>query len=864
MSVIQTFVQKAIQRQLSEVGIVVWFDPHRFYCDLVGRLDLPGAQTLTYEYSFLKLRAAAEPLLGQPEAPKLLVYVPLAPEETQHALVELESAGVVMKPGGAPPACNMRPAYVARQVLLPIIGEDAAQAIEKQVDEGKLSLTDLEELAEQGAGLIKGVVPLIFGTGSPQDVALAFLSSTDHDTDLTTKEAMPELASLLHTIYDYQPATSGKPSEYRKAFVRFVMLNELLLRMPGQLPTKLTSVPVATKPAAREACAVLVRTWRNRRDISDSYMKQAAQVEAELHLKERSFELTQLQAVETFFGLEQHLVEEVTSMLIAETREEMVTFAEVHQSTFWPEQHSELQAQWALIASAGRVLLQAKKIEKALKSLPNVNAADVAKLYTQTDEPWCLLDTAHRNMERRIHQFDFDTTGTHQLLEQLIARARNSYMQAGDRLAERFVKTYATDNFSLPGVLTQRGIFEEGLKLGLPSAKIAFVWVDALRYEMGRELAATLVDEFEVTVQSAVASVPTITEIGMASLLPILNENPKIYSPAESKLAVEVQGISIRDRRDRIAFIKNHTILPTTDCRLEELLPSPKKAIRDAIKAASLVIVTSQEIDEMCEGDNVHLARRIMDDMLLELRRAFRILRDLGVKVIICTADHGYLFGEEIGADMKIDPPGGNTVDLHRRVWVGQGGTANEAYLRTPLSQFGWETDLEMAVPWNFACFKVKGGTRAYFHGGLSPQELFIPVLTIRPIKRQSIDMGIFAWRLTPGTPKISTRFYSVQISGELEGFFEAKPPKVRIEIRSGNESLAVAISASYGFTEATGDVQLRPLSEDPRKVEPNTVTMMITTEPVVKKLSVSVVLLEAETGVELSRLDGIEMAFAM
>jgi hypothetical protein len=34
---------------------------------------------------------------------------------------------------------------------------------------------------------------------------------------------------------------------------------------------------------------------------------------------------------------------------------------------------------------------------------------------------------------------------------------------------------------------------------------------------------------------------------------------------------------------------------------------------------------------------------------------------------------------------MKIDAPGGDTADLHRRVWVGVGGTAELSYLRTSL-----------------------------------------------------------------------------------------------------------------------------------------------------------------------------------
>ena len=49
-----------------------------------------------------------------------------------------------------------------------------------------------------------------------------------------------------------------------------------------------------------------------------------------------------------------------------------------------------------------------------------------------------------------------------------------------------------------------------------------------------------------------------------------------------------------------------------------------------------------------------------------------------------------------------------------------------------------------------------------------------------------------------------------------------------------------------------------------PRKIEANTVTLMITKEPEGKKATVSVVLLDAETGIELSRLNDIEMAFAI
>jgi hypothetical protein len=49
------------------------------------------------------------------------------------------------------------------------------------------------------------------------------------------------------------------------------------------------------------------------------------------------------------------------------------------------------------------------------------------------------------------------------------------------------------------------------------------------------------------------------------------------------------------------------------------------------------------------------------------------VLADHGIKSIVLVADHGHLFADEIGEDMKIEAPGGKVEDLHRRVWVYRG-----------------------------------------------------------------------------------------------------------------------------------------------------------------------------------------------
>ncbi len=252
-----------------------------------------------------------------------------------------------------------------------------------------------------------------------------------------------------------------------------------------------------------------------------------------------------------------------------------------------------------------------------------------------------------------------------------------------------------------------------------------------------------------------------------------------------------------------------------------------------------------------------------LDDVLHQLGRALRVLRDQGVKHMIIAADHGYPFGDELESGMKIDAPGGNTADLHRRVWVGRGGHGGASYLRARLSDFGLGGELEIATPWNFACFKVKAGASAYFHGGMSPQELIIPVLTLIPKEKKAPNIeGEIVWKFTPGSEKISTRFFSVQVVGTPTGLYEPVLPKVRIEIRAKDEAISTPISASYGFEEGTGDVQLRLVEDGSRAIEPNTITLMITKET--SNRFVTVQLLDATSGREMARLDKVEMAISI
>src|SRR4051794_3206461 len=115
-----------IVKQVEDHGLVVWYDPEGHYREAVTSLRPSGTRMARYDGSFFRLRHEIDPLLNGLQPPRLVVYVPLDQADTDHALIELEAAGVVFQPGQQPPNRNTRLSLVARNALRPLLGDETA------------------------------------------------------------------------------------------------------------------------------------------------------------------------------------------------------------------------------------------------------------------------------------------------------------------------------------------------------------------------------------------------------------------------------------------------------------------------------------------------------------------------------------------------------------------------------------------------------------------------------------------------------------------------------------------------------------------------------------------------------------------
>jgi len=856
MGHVSEYIKEMVARQVKDNHLVVWFDPEGIYGDIAKDIEIPNGTVAHYRGSFFELRHEIAPIMRGEDPPDLLIYVPLSEEKTNNALIAYTSAGIVLKPHQSPWQRNTSLGVIANQALKEIIDNPAdLDEIIKKVDRRELTLADLDALADRtGKSRYQQILALIYRVETPQEIALSFLNRPDQDGEIERKNALDDMRAFLHAEYGAEIG-GDSTGTCRGEFARYLLVSTLLAQLDGHVPDPIVHVPHAQSAKDRQACVHLVYEWQMRRDLQEGYVKWAKKIEDTLGIFNLHLDLQQIRSIHTFQSIDRAALTLVEQALLDGPTNDLEEIARRREQGFWAEMVPATRARWNLLSTIAEFLNLCQKIETSMRG-KTFTARDIAARYTDKTEPWCQMDTLYRYVEKYYTTIEYESATPPETLKNLYAKVRQRYMELGGMIASRFVQHLIQSRFDLPGYPRQTEIFSEYVAPAMEKGKVAYILVDAFRYEMARALLQVLPEESAATLDMARATAPTITEIGMAALVLKRDAHPALVSLGGGKLALEIDKKILKDRASRLNYLAEQIEGRMYTLKLGDLV-HPSNLVREGIQNADLVLVTSQEIDEFAENAELYQARRYMDDVLHTLRRAFRVLGEYGVSTIIVTADHGYLFGEEIDEPMKIPPPGGETADLHRRVWVGKGGAASDAYCYFRASDQGLKSDLEIAVPRGFGVFKVQGGGLAYFHGGLSPQEYLIPVLTIQSLTQgQELPTGI-QFDLEFGSSSITTRVCMAKIKGRVTTLTDPHPPKVRVELWSEGVRISQPLGALYGYEQATGDVQLRMDDKNPQCIDSNTITLVI--PPGIKPgKTANIQLLDATTGVLLKKLENI------
>jgi uncharacterized protein (TIGR02687 family) len=307
------------------------------------------------------------------------------------------------------------------------------------------------------------------------------------------------------------------------------------------------------------------------------------------------------------------------------------------------------------------------------------------------------------------------------------------------QLTLTWTKAIASDLDSLGYVSEineQRRFYSHYVSPNVSKGNRVFVIIsDALRYEVAAELAESLGHNTKgkATLESVQAIFPSITKFGMAALLP-----GKEVS-ANDKIDVFVDGKSTITTAQR-GVILNEANPASVAVSYKELLQMKKQERRDLVAGKEIIYIYHNVID--ATGDKAPTETKVFeacDTAIDELTAIVKIITgDLSGVNIFITADHGFLYTfKPLEESQKISRQtfDGEVYELGRRYALTATETTANYLLPVKTEQTIGGTPMKGYTPQDTVRIKVQGGGENYVHGGISLQEMVVPVIIYKGMR---------------------------------------------------------------------------------------------------------------------------------
>lgn len=292
---------------------------------------------------------------------------------------------------------------------------------------------------------------------------------------------------------------------------------------------------------------------------------------------------------------------------------------------------------------------------------------------------------------------------------------------------------------------------------------------DAMRYEVAVSLAEELRRETQsnVKLESCEAIFPTVTKFGMAALLP--HKQLTAEQNAKGEINVLADG-SPTDANYRDAILKKADEASVA-LQYKNIIGLSRAERSALVKGMNVVYIYHNTIDHMGHNDETRVFAAC-EDAITELKNMVRIITNefSGTRIFI-TSDHGFLYTyKPLTEDSKLDKSteASEEVEVDRRYMITKKGAKPEYLLPV---KFMDDTQFDAFAPRENIRIKKKGGGMNFVHGGISLQEMVVPVIDYHFIRsstasykknRQKYDTKPVTLSLLSSTHKISNMNFSL------------------------------------------------------------------------------------------------------
>ena len=571
-----------------------------------------------------------------------------------------------------------------------------------------------------GAELERGMVATLTRAESsqPTEIALALLAVTKANRAAIEaalgKHGLDNvLWALLHRHYDYR---SEAPSidDFTKAL----------------FATRLSQLIEGEQARSNRESLLLLARWKDSNRYRDSFREVATELGSQWRVGER------LTAAEAATLARADELQEIDHYLIGYLRDGFMKntvpaatarkLIEARRQTFWYDD----------FADTYQALLQALDFRASQENLHLRSAAqDPIGAYAKEQYR---TDLAYRRFHyhaRRVQR--------HRLLEPVAEYMERYYVntylpqvhRSWQQLLDERGYLSASSDYERQSDFWQKRVKEYPER----GNRIFVIISDGLRYESGAELAKRLnaTSRFEAIVSPLLAAAPTYTQLGMAALLP----HRELELLADGTVAADGQSTQGTANRDKI--LKAATGGRAVAIRAEDFRNqySGRDAGRNWVKQYDVVYIYLNIIDKAGENEEDQLFART-EDSFAEVEELLRIIARMNGNNVFITADHGYLYqySEVADSDFITYEVAGEMEKNNRRFVLGQNLRAPDAAMHFTARELGLNGDREVVLPKSVKRFRQRGSGSRYVHGGLSLQEVVVPLIQFTKKRTASDD----------------------------------------------------------------------------------------------------------------------------
>jgi hypothetical protein len=783
--------------RLRRSAILVVYDAHRRYRELCLSFASDSVSVVDASESSIESREAALGAFSslgrdEPGPSQLLIYVP--------ALASVTDAERQADPFAAYSVCGaVFPNGDGDEYLSLCLKAKSDQATEirrlfEQDPSPSFAMID-----NVGGGLRWPTLRTLLQAESARDILFALLVPSPNQKDsLQAGEGwVGEARALLGAMLGLKLITRGRTwSAIADELWRFLLFSEFAFDLPAALPAALSSVPHAPE-AARPLVGYLCERLRSDARTQATYIERAEQIETDLNLPSHCREIENLGNRDTFPFEERTNFAFSVRALEADRLDDIRDLLDRRRSSVWTSR-GESQERWGVLEAALRLIECCDDAERQVAD----HSSRLEAMIDYYASSMCEVDRRQREFE----QSACDMISSDDAMAAVIDHARHRYGGLIEKVGPLFTRHLEATGWPPPGRLANSEVFNRFVQplLKENGRRVAYILVDALRYELGVALHAQLAETEQAALMPACAQLPTVTPVGMASLLP--------DAGSELRLAREGEGFVVTLAGTRLVQVgqRMDVLRARLGDRFAEMLLSqfiaPRQKVPDTV---DLLVLRSTEIDNHLEN-SPDTTLGLIHQTLKTIRVAINKLKNQGFADAVVATDHGFFLSHPEAGDLCSKPPG-TWVSVHDRSLLGEG--AGDAHNFVVASE-------KVGIRSDFARFAGPRGVvpyrrgLRYFHGGASLEEAVIPVLVVHlrsPKPAQSAKPRV-SLSYKHGATRITTRLPVVSLLAETSDLFSLESEfEILLEAHDRKGNVIGEAKPGGPVNAATGTITLKP-----------------------------------------------------